>query len=86
MKLVWFMLSVLIAFAAADDESSKFIVGGRDAHIEDYPHMAGIMNFGVALCGGAIVNERSVLTVNSIHLLRNNAFQLKSLSRQLTVL
>lgn len=57
------LLTLLIAFASSNEESSKFIVGGEDATIREHPYMAGIFNFGWPLCGGSIINARSVLTV-----------------------
>lgn len=38
------------------------IVGGRDAEIEDYPYQVSLQYFGSHLCGGAIIDETTVLT------------------------
>jgi secreted trypsin-like serine protease len=70
MKLIIVALFGVFSNFALADEGSKFIVGGSDATIEEYPYMAGILNFGWSSCGGTIINQRSILTV-SIRWLRN---------------
>lgn len=63
MKLIYCLFALIFAFVSSSDESSSFVVGGRDATIEEFPYMAGVLNFGQPSCGGSIVNSRSVLTV-----------------------
>jgi secreted trypsin-like serine protease len=50
------------------EETNSFIVRGENATIQQYPFMAGIFNFGIPTCGGAIINSRSVLTVIKLNL------------------
>jgi secreted trypsin-like serine protease len=65
MKLTFsFLLALCFTFVAADG-GSNFIVGGEDAHVADYPYMAGVLNFGLPSCGGSIITARSVLTVKN---------------------
>lgn len=57
---------VLIISVVADDPS-KFIIGGQDAELGQFPHMVSIrmkpnLTHG---CGGGILNRRWVLTVRN---------------------
>ncbi|XP_075975780.1 trypsin CFT-1-like [Anticarsia gemmatalis] len=60
-------LLVLCVAAASADEFGNRIIGGSVTSIRNYPQMAGLMyaanqvNFRQG-CGGAIVNQRSILT------------------------
>jgi secreted trypsin-like serine protease len=65
MKLIFLVIFVVSFSFASTEESSSFIVGGEDATVEEYPYMAGILNFGLSGCGGTIINQRSVLTVRN---------------------
>jgi trypsin len=62
MKFIFLVISFLFAVASSSEDNSKFIVGGRDATIEEFPYMAKISNLGWPSCGGAIINSRSVLS------------------------
>jgi secreted trypsin-like serine protease len=63
MKLVLLVFCGYFLAFVASEENSNFIVGGRNATIEEYPYMAGILNFGLSSCGGSIITPRSILTV-----------------------
>lgn len=64
MKLIFSIFCALSIASVSAEESSKFIVGGSDADIKDFPYMAGIFNYEIfPTCGGSIVGPRSVLTV-----------------------
>ena len=75
MKLKFFIVTFVVAVISAQESSSlkSFIVGGSDAEIEDYPYMAGVLNFGLPSCGGAIINSRSVLTAAHCFLINSAA-------------
>jgi secreted trypsin-like serine protease len=61
------VITVFLAFAAsissADDAPSSFVLHGEDASIRDFPYMAKVWNLNWPACGGAILSQRSVLTV-----------------------
>lgn len=61
--LLGLVLSLLAVSAPADQNVAEFVVNGEDASIEDYPYMAKVWNLFFPACGGAILNQRSVLTV-----------------------
>lgn len=61
MKLVLLVLGLFVALATSES-GEQFIIDGEDASIEQYPYMAGIMNFGFSNCGGSIISSRNVLT------------------------
>jgi secreted trypsin-like serine protease len=63
MKLIFLVLCGLFFNFAYAEDSSKFIVNGSDATVQEYPYMAGVLNFGLSTCGGSIISQRSVLTV-----------------------
>lgn len=65
MKLIFLVICVFFNTFTTANESSNFIVGGSDATIREFPYMAGVLNFGLASCGGSIINPRSVLTVKN---------------------
>lgn len=65
MKLILLALCGILVNSAFAEENSNFIVGGSDATIEEYPYMAGILNFGWSSCGGTIITPRSILTVST---------------------
>lgn len=56
-------LVVCVVYSSADKAVNDLIVNGEDADIRDYPYMAKVWNTLWAACGGAILTERSVLTV-----------------------
>lgn len=65
MKLFFVISVIFTVFAASKaEDSSSFILGGRNASIEDFPHMVGILTDGRFTCGGAVINSRSILTVH----------------------
>ena len=70
MKTEIFLLCLFATFAAADD-ASEFIIGGNDAVLGQFKHMASIRyqrspeSFETAHgCGGGVINSRWVLTVS----------------------
>lgn len=63
----------VLTIASSKADSSSFIIGGSDAAIEDYPYMAGVMNFGFTSCGGSIISARNVLTAAHCILFNNPA-------------
>lgn len=56
------LISLIAASTAMMTGPESAIIGGSDATVEEFPYMAGIFNLGLYTCGGAIINERSVLT------------------------
>lgn len=87
MKSTVAVLVVLVSLSFANGDSGSFIVGGRDASIEDFPYKAGILNLGRSLCGGSIINSRSVLTVHlSFSLSRNCSFKIAYSRRHIAFL
>lgn len=60
-----FVLAVAVVGTSAIDQNvAEFVVNGEDASIEDYPYMAKVWTLMLPACGGAILTQRSVLTVN----------------------
>lgn len=61
------VIASFLAFCAihssADEAVNGFVVNGEDANIRDYPYMAKVWNTLLPTCGGAILTQRSVLTV-----------------------
>lgn len=68
MKFIAFalFLSFFATLISADGAVSEFVVNGQDADIRDYPYMAKVWTITWPNCGGAILNQRSVLTVSSL--------------------
>ena len=62
MKLIISVLCGFLIQLAVTEGGSNFVVGGENATIQDYPYMAGVLNFGIPSCGGSIITARSVLT------------------------
>ena len=56
----------LVIFASSQEEISQAVVNGEDAAIEDFPHMAHIFTTIFPTCGGAILSQRTVLTVSHL--------------------
>jgi secreted trypsin-like serine protease len=48
------------------EQISNFIVNGEDASVQDHPYMAKVWVATFPMCGSAILNTRSVLTVIQI--------------------
>ena len=69
MKTEIFLLSFFAAFSAGD-ETSEFIIGGSDAILGQFKHMASIRyqrspeSPPAHGCGGGVINSRWVLTVS----------------------
>lgn len=63
--VVTVLFGLLAEISSSDEIPSKFVVHGEDASIKDYPHMAKVWNLNWPACGGAILTQRSVLTVGS---------------------
>lgn len=69
MKLIFLLAGLLSAVIPSQGKSSNFVIGGRDATIEEFPYMAGVRNLGITYCGGSIINSRTVLTVMRVALM-----------------
>lgn len=68
MKSFFVIYALCVVLVGCEEAKSPLVVGGVDAHILDYPYMAGIhVNFRdqgfLPFCGSTIINRRSVLTV-----------------------
>lgn len=63
LKLFAFVLATLAVSAPADQNIGELVVNGDDAFIGDYPYMAKVWTLLLPACGGAILTQRSVLTV-----------------------
>lgn len=63
------MCLILIASTAAEDDAVDFIIGGNDAELGQFPHMASLRYVlaegqeAVHVCGGGVISSRWVLTV-----------------------
>lgn len=65
-----FLVCLLAIAVAAADDATEFIIGGSDARMGQFPHMASI-RYETAPgssqtrhgCGGGVINSRWVLTV-----------------------
>jgi secreted trypsin-like serine protease len=66
-----FVLCLIFVVLASADDASEFIIGGSDASLGQFKHMASI-RYQTAPgsqesrhgCGGGVLNTRWVLTVN----------------------
>lgn len=63
-------IATFVAFCAVcsstDQDVAGLVINGQDADIRDYPYMANVFHFTLPTCGGAILTQRSVLTVSLI--------------------
>lgn len=68
MKTVTLLLIVAVisasveSFPRSDNDVSSYIVNGRDAEIEDFPHMLALLDRGSFFCGAAVINRLFALS------------------------
>lgn len=72
LKMKFIAIAAFFAFCAtlssADEAVNEFVLNGQDADIRDHPYMAQVWTLVLPLCGGAILTQRSVLTVSWFNL------------------
>ncbi|BCS22135.1 S1 family serine peptidase [Aspergillus puulaauensis] len=56
------LVSLLSLFSLNTVTARESIVGGRPTTSEDYPYQISLEHLGQHICGGSILNEKSILT------------------------
>jgi hypothetical protein len=59
------LLVLAVGLSSQDEGVSQLIVNGENARIEDHPYMVNVASTGLSYCGGAIITQRSVVTVST---------------------
>lgn len=59
---MFYFVLLLFAVASTSAEYDAKIINGVISFIEDYPYMVSIQMFGSHMCGGAILDEDTILT------------------------